>query len=173
MRVACLLVPDLSLVAALRAAPHLATAPLAIVQAGRDLGGRALVIAANPAASCVAAGMTLSEARSLCPALGAGRLPRRSAALRARLLGEGPRPRPRRRPGRDAAALRPAHPRRDRAPAAGASRRAARPGRGTAPPHRPRRRGGHFRPPTSAGAFRGGRRAGMGGDLARATPLLV
>ncbi|TMA18423.1 MAG: hypothetical protein E6J85_14795 [Deltaproteobacteria bacterium] len=71
MRVACLLVPDLSLVAALRAAPHLATAPLAIVQAGRDLGGRALVIAANPAASCVAAGMTLSEARSLCPGLDA------------------------------------------------------------------------------------------------------
>src|SRR5436305_8679476 len=67
MRVACLLVPDLSLVAALRAAPHLATAPLAIVQAGRDLGGRALVIAANPAASCVAAGMTLAEARALCP----------------------------------------------------------------------------------------------------------
>src|SRR5256885_16511967 len=71
MRVACLLVPDLSLVAALRAAPHLATAPLAIVQAGRDLGGRALVIAANPAASCVAAGVTLSEARPLCPRLDA------------------------------------------------------------------------------------------------------
>src|SRR2546423_2348751 len=62
MRVACLLVPDLSLVAALRAAPHLATAPLAIVQAGRDLGGRALVVAATPAASCVAAGVTPSEA---------------------------------------------------------------------------------------------------------------
>ena len=71
MRVACLLVPDLSLVAALRAEPHLATAPLAIVQAGRDLGGRALVIAATPAASSVAAGMTLAEARSLCPGLDA------------------------------------------------------------------------------------------------------
>src|SRR2546423_6841097 len=71
MRVACLLVPDLSLVAALRAAPHLATAPLAIVQAGRDLGGRALVIAATPAASSVAAGVTLAEARSLCPGLDA------------------------------------------------------------------------------------------------------
>src|SRR5256885_3540899 len=69
MRVACLLVPDLSLVAALRAEPHLATAPLAIVQAGRDLGGRALVVAATPAASCVAQGMTLAEARSLCPGL--------------------------------------------------------------------------------------------------------
>src|SRR5256885_14111034 len=67
MRVACLLVPDLSLVAALRAAPHLATAPLAIVQAGRDLGGRALVIAATPAASAVAAGMTPAEARALRP----------------------------------------------------------------------------------------------------------
>src|SRR4051812_24210308 len=69
MRVACLLVPDLSLVAALRAAPQLAGAPLVIVQAGRDLGGRALVLAAAPAASCVAAGMTLAEARSLCPEL--------------------------------------------------------------------------------------------------------
>jgi protein ImuB len=69
MRVACLLVPDLSLVAALRAESHLATAPLAIVQAGRDLGGRALVLAATPAASCVAPGMTLAEARSLCPGL--------------------------------------------------------------------------------------------------------
>src|SRR3954469_7944909 len=71
MRVACLLVPDLSLVAALRAAPELATAPLVIVQPGRDLGGRALVVAATPAASCVAAGMTLAEARSLCPELAA------------------------------------------------------------------------------------------------------
>src|SRR5256885_22778 len=69
MRVACLVVPDLSLVAALRAQPHLARAPLAIVQAGSDLGGRALVVAATPAASCVAPGMTLAEARSLCPEL--------------------------------------------------------------------------------------------------------
>ncbi|MFL5432881.1 MAG: hypothetical protein ACJ784_00075 [Myxococcales bacterium] len=69
MRVACLLVPDLPLVAALRAEPHLAPRPLAIVQAGSDLGGRALVVAATPAASCVAPGMTLAEARSLCPEL--------------------------------------------------------------------------------------------------------
>src|SRR5436305_14484860 len=69
MRVACLLVPDLPLVAALRAEPHLAPRPFAIVQAGSDLGGRALVVAATPAASCVAPGMTLAEARSLCPDL--------------------------------------------------------------------------------------------------------
>src|SRR3954462_2676512 len=69
MRVVCLLVPDLPLVAALRAEPHLAPRPLAIVQAGSDLGGRALGVAATPAASCVAPGMTLAEARSLCPEL--------------------------------------------------------------------------------------------------------
>src|SRR5207248_5286327 len=40
-----------------------------IVQAGSALRGRALVVAAAAAASCVAPGMTLAEARSLCPEL--------------------------------------------------------------------------------------------------------
>src|SRR3954470_14021324 len=98
MRVACLLVPDLPLVAALRAEPHLAPRPRAIVQAGSDLGGRALVVAATPAASCVAAGMTLAEARSLCPGPLAGARPARAA--------------PRRRPGRRRGRLRRLSPRR-------------------------------------------------------------
>ena len=46
MKIACLWVPELSLVAALRAEPQLCTEPLAVVQAGRDLGVRAHVLGA-------------------------------------------------------------------------------------------------------------------------------
>jgi protein ImuB len=64
--IACLWVPDLPLVAALRAEPELIAAPLAVVQAG-DLGGRAHVLGA--AAPGVEPGQTLAEARAICPAL--------------------------------------------------------------------------------------------------------
>jgi protein ImuB len=69
MRIGCLFIPDLPLVATLRAQPQLARAPLAVVQGKSDLGGRALVLAATPEACGVAPGMTLAEARSLCPGL--------------------------------------------------------------------------------------------------------
>src|SRR2546430_5688141 len=69
MKIACLWVPDLPLVAALRAEPQLCSQPLAVVQAGRDLGGRAHVLGATPAADGVGAGQTLAEARAMCPRL--------------------------------------------------------------------------------------------------------
>ena len=69
MKIACLWVPDLPLVAALRAEPQLCSQPLAVVQAGRDLGGRAHVLGATPAADGVGAGQTLAEARATCPRL--------------------------------------------------------------------------------------------------------
>jgi nucleotidyltransferase/DNA polymerase involved in DNA repair len=69
MKIACLWVPDLSLVAALRAEPQLCAEPLAVIQAGRDLGGRAHVLGATPAAEGVRAGQTLAEARAICPRL--------------------------------------------------------------------------------------------------------
>src|SRR5712691_9187679 len=65
-RIACLWVPDLSLVAALRAEPKLIAAPIAVVQAG-DLGGRARILGAT--APGVEPGQTLAEARAICPAL--------------------------------------------------------------------------------------------------------
>src|SRR5512140_747673 len=65
-RIGCLWIPDLPLVAALRAEPQLAPLPVAVVQAG-DLGGRAHVLGAN--APGVWAGQTLAEARAICPAL--------------------------------------------------------------------------------------------------------
>ncbi len=68
-RIACLMVPELSLVAALRAEPQLVAQPLAVVQAGADLGGRAHVLGATPAASGVVPGQTLAEARAICPGL--------------------------------------------------------------------------------------------------------
>lgn len=68
-RIACLEVPELSLAAALRAEPQLAGQPLAVVQAGSDLGGRAHVLGSTPAAQGVARGQTLAEARALCPGL--------------------------------------------------------------------------------------------------------
>ena len=71
-RLACLMVPDLSLIAALRAEPRLIAQPLAVVQgqlSGGDLGGRAHVLGATPAALGVAPGQTLSEARAICPGL--------------------------------------------------------------------------------------------------------
>src|SRR5437763_17116476 len=69
MKIACLWVPDLPLVAALRAEPQLCSQPLAVVQAGRDLGGRAPVPGATPAADRAGAGQTLAEARATCPRL--------------------------------------------------------------------------------------------------------
>jgi protein ImuB len=69
MEIACLWVPELSLVAALRAEPQLCAGPLAVVQAGRDLGGRAHVLGATAAAQGVARGQTLAEARAVCPGL--------------------------------------------------------------------------------------------------------
>lgn len=69
MKIACLWVPELSLVAALRAEPQLCSEPLAVVQAGRDLGGRAHVLGATGAAQGVEAGQTLAEARAICPRL--------------------------------------------------------------------------------------------------------
>src|SRR5207245_2685772 len=69
MKIACLWVPELSLVAALRAEPQLCTEPLAVVQAGRDLGVRAHVLGATGAAQGVATGQTLAEARAICPRL--------------------------------------------------------------------------------------------------------
>ena len=68
-RLACLLVPELPLVAALRAEPHLAALPMVVVQAGAELGGRAHVLGATPLAQGVAPGQTLSQARSICPGL--------------------------------------------------------------------------------------------------------
>src|SRR6267142_140937 len=67
MKIACLWVPELSLIAALRAEPQLCTEPLAVVQAG--LGGRAHVLGATGAAAGVEAGQTLAEARAICPRL--------------------------------------------------------------------------------------------------------
>lgn len=86
-RIACLHVPDLPLAAALRAEPQLCDVPLAVVQAGPDLGGRAHVLGATPAAAGVCPGQTLAEARALCPALQtrqASRERERAAAQAAR-----------------------------------------------------------------------------------------
>jgi protein ImuB len=69
MEIACLWVPELSLVAALRAEPQLCAEPVAVVQAGRDLGGRAHVLGATEAARGVAPGQTVAEARAICPRL--------------------------------------------------------------------------------------------------------
>src|SRR5919201_7035361 len=69
MKIACLWIPELSLAAALRAEPQLCAEPLAVVQAGRDLGGRAHVLGATPAAEGVCPGQTLAEARAICPRL--------------------------------------------------------------------------------------------------------
>src|SRR3954465_5750189 len=69
MEIACLWVPELSLVAALRAEPRVCAGPLPVVQAGHDLGGRAHVLGATAAAEGVAPGQTLAEARAICPGL--------------------------------------------------------------------------------------------------------
>src|ERR1700693_6343128 len=53
MEIACLWVPELSLIAALRAEPQLCAEPMAVVQAGRGLGERAPVHAAREAASAL------------------------------------------------------------------------------------------------------------------------
>ncbi|MGZ6142368.1 MAG: DNA polymerase Y family protein [Myxococcales bacterium] len=84
--IACLAIPELSLVAALRAEPQLALVPAAVVQAGGgagfagdgrspkggasvDMGARAHVLGATPSALGVAPGQTLAEARAICPDL--------------------------------------------------------------------------------------------------------
>src|SRR6266404_7158714 len=69
MKIASLWVPELSLVSALRAEPQLCAEPLAVVQAGRDLGGRAHVLGATGAAIGVEPGQSLAEARAICPRL--------------------------------------------------------------------------------------------------------
>src|SRR6266446_5624204 len=69
MKIACLWVPELSLVSALRAEPRLCAELLAVVQAGRDLGGRAHVLGATAAAVGVEPGQSLAEARAICPRL--------------------------------------------------------------------------------------------------------
>src|SRR3954468_14120732 len=69
MKIACLWVPELSLVSALRAEPRLCAEPLAVVQAGRDLGGRAHVLGTTAAAVGVEPGQSLAEARAICPRL--------------------------------------------------------------------------------------------------------
>ena len=68
-RIACLHVPQLTLFATLRAEPQLCGVPLAVVQAGSDLGGRAHVLGATPVAVGVEPGQTITEARALCPGL--------------------------------------------------------------------------------------------------------
>ena len=68
-RLACLFIPDLPLLAALRAEPELVVQPMVVVQAGADLGGRAHVLGCTPAALGVHAGQTLAEAHARCPGL--------------------------------------------------------------------------------------------------------
>ena len=85
-RIACLMVPELSLIAALRAEPQLIGQPLAVVQSG-DLGGRAHVLGATPTALGVAPGQTLAEARALCPGL----LVRQASAERERAAAQAAR----------------------------------------------------------------------------------
>ncbi|HYS08045.1 MAG TPA: DNA polymerase Y family protein [Myxococcales bacterium] len=87
MKIACLEVPGLSLVAALRAEPQLCGEPLAVVQAGRDLGGRARVLGATSAAQGVEVGQLLAEARAICPRL----LTREASAERERAAAQAAR----------------------------------------------------------------------------------
>ena len=84
--IACLAIPGLPLVAALRAEPQLASEPMAVVQA-LDLGARAHVLGATPSALGVAAGQTLAEARAICPGLQA----RHSSAERERAAAQAAR----------------------------------------------------------------------------------
>src|SRR5438270_10878221 len=87
MKIACLWVPELSLVAALRAEPQLCTEPLAVVQAGGDLGVRAHVLGATGAAQGVTTWQTLAEARASCPRL----LTREASPERARATAQAAR----------------------------------------------------------------------------------
>src|SRR5258705_6938148 len=87
MKSACLYVSEPSLVAALRAEPQLCAEPLAVVQAGRDLGGRARVLGATPAAQGVEVGQMLAEARAICPRL----LAREASPERERALAQAAR----------------------------------------------------------------------------------
>src|SRR4051812_48385948 len=86
-KIACLTVPELPLVAALRAEPRLCAEAVAVVQAGADLGGRAHVLGATAAAAGVEAGQTLAEARALCPKLEV----RKASAERERALAQAAR----------------------------------------------------------------------------------
>src|SRR5438067_13227045 len=67
--IACLSIPELSLIAALRTEPQLAAQPMAVVQAGRDLGARAHALGATPSAHGVSPAHPLAEARAICPGL--------------------------------------------------------------------------------------------------------
>ncbi|MBS2021519.1 MAG: DNA polymerase Y family protein [Deltaproteobacteria bacterium] len=72
MRVACLHLPVLPLVATLRAEPGLCAVPMAVVQALGTSGepdGRAHVLGSTPLAEGISVGMTLAEARARCPDL--------------------------------------------------------------------------------------------------------
>jgi protein ImuB len=77
MRVACLWIPELPLVAVLRAEPALVAEKLAVVQApegeaqeaSAGLSSRLRILGATRAAEGVRAGQTLAEARALCPEL--------------------------------------------------------------------------------------------------------
>src|SRR5438132_1581553 len=71
MRVGCLFVPDLPLVALVRAEPALASLPLAVVEPGPSgqLAGNLRLLACTEAAAGVEAGMTLAAAQAVCPGL--------------------------------------------------------------------------------------------------------
>src|SRR5690349_14226523 len=77
MRVGCLIVPDLPLQARLRAEPDLAGSPLAIVDGPSP---RAVVLcvspearreaaAAHPTGCAIRPGLTVTQARAICPSL--------------------------------------------------------------------------------------------------------
>lgn len=71
MRIGCLYVPDLALVALLRAEPLLAGVPLAIAEPGPSgvLAGNLRLVSCTEEAAGVEAGMTIATAQSICPTL--------------------------------------------------------------------------------------------------------
>jgi protein ImuB len=74
MRIACLWIPDLPLVAALRAEPALASVPMVVVRPppeASELSSRARVLGASGPAQAegIAPGLTLAEAQGRCPDL--------------------------------------------------------------------------------------------------------
>ena len=71
MRIGCLWIPDLPLVALVRAEPRLAALPLALAEPGPSgqLAGNLRVIACTEAAQGVSPGLTLAQAQSICPQL--------------------------------------------------------------------------------------------------------
>ncbi len=71
MRIGCLWIPDLPLVALVRAEPELAALPLALAEPGPSgqLAGNLRVIACTEAAVGVEPGQTLAAAQAICPGL--------------------------------------------------------------------------------------------------------